>query len=129
MANTIKSGMQEDLSNRDKGQQGEDLACHYLIKNGFNIVCRNFRTPRGEIDIVAQKKQMLHFFEVKTRLGTRFGDPFEALTTVKKRRLRQTAQWFLLKHKEHNKPCLFGVIGVDLSCQPAAVECIIDAFE
>lgn len=48
------------------GIKGEDLACRYLEERGFKVVCRNYRKKWGEIDVVAKKKDIIHFVEVKT---------------------------------------------------------------
>ncbi len=52
------------------GAKGEQLACDYLIKNGYRILKRNYWKPQGEIDIVAQKGSILYFIEVKTVSST-----------------------------------------------------------
>lgn len=121
--------MQVLLSTRETGNRGESLACRYLKDNGYAVLERNFRAPVGEIDIIAQRKGTLCFFEIKARRGSKFGSPFEALTPAKKRRIRKTAEWFLAKNRGLSMPCLFGVIGIDLSCDPPSIECIADAFE
>lgn len=105
------------------------MATGYLKKRGFTVIERNFRTPTGEIDIIAKKDGILHFFEVKTRAGGSYGTPFEALTPAKRRRIRQTANWYLTKARSQTMPCLFGVIGIDISEEPAKIECMIDAFD
>ncbi len=48
------------------GVLGEDIACMFLVKHNFEIICRNYRKKWGEIDIIAKKKGVLHFIEVKT---------------------------------------------------------------
>jgi len=121
--------MQGLLSKRETGESGESMACRYLRDNGYTVIERNFKTPTGEIDIIAKKRGTLHFFEVKARHGAGFGTPFEALTPVKIRRIKRTAEWFLAKNKCFSMPCLFGVIGIDLSHEPAKIECMVDAFE
>lgn len=121
--------MQVLLSKREIGKSGESLACSYLKDNGYAILERNFKTPTGEIDIIAKRKGTLHFFEVKARHGFGFGSPFEALTPVKLKHIRRTAEWFLAKNKRFAMPCLFGVIGIDLSHEPPKIECMTDAFE
>jgi putative endonuclease len=54
------------MHTRSKGLVGEDVACTFLIKNGFSIISRNYQKKWGEIDIIAQKDGGLHFFEVKS---------------------------------------------------------------
>jgi putative endonuclease len=121
--------MQGDLSTSSIGREGENAALRYLESKGFTIIFRNFRTPAGEIDIIAEKDHILHFLEVKSRHGSRMGNPLESLTPRKRKKIRMTAEWFLAKHKEYKMPCLFGAIGVELSCNPPRIECILDAFE
>ncbi|PIU55219.1 MAG: YraN family protein [Deltaproteobacteria bacterium CG07_land_8_20_14_0_80_38_7] len=120
--------MQEDSSNINKGNKGEDLACIYLKKNGFRIVDRNIRTPFGEIDIIAKKKDFFHCFEVKSRNTMTFGSPFEAVTINKQTRIRQAAEYYFTYKNKTEARCLFGVIGVELSNNPPTIECMIDAF-
>ena len=121
--------MQALLSKRETGDRGESLACRYLKDNGYTVIERNFRAPVGEIDIIAKRKGTLHFFEIKARHGSGCGTPFEAITPVKKRRIRKTAEWFLAKNRGLSMPCLFGVIGIDLSHEPPSIECLVGAFE
>ena len=70
------------------GARGEALACTLLEEKGYKIIERNFKTPIGEIDIVAREGQTLVFVEVKTRESTAFGsakwavDRKEAAETV-----------------------------------------------
>lgn len=57
------------------GKLGEDLAVEFLIKNGYEILHRNWTFQKAEIDIIAQKDQVLAVVEVKTRSSTDFGLP------------------------------------------------------
>ena len=76
------------------GKYGEDLAAKYLEDRGYCIVARNWRTSAGEIDLIARQNQKLVFVEVKTRNGSGYGHPFEAITTAKIARMRRlVAQW------------------------------------
>ena len=77
---------------------GEDLAAVFLQKKGYKIIERNFRKGYGEIDIIAQKKGILVFVEVKTRTSQLFGTPLEAITPGKLRELVKTAQFYKLLH-------------------------------
>lgn len=77
------------------GQWGEEQAADYLRKQGLKILQRNYRTPVGEIDIIASSKKELLFVEVKTRRGTAFGLPQEAVGFRKQQQIIRTAQWYL----------------------------------
>lgn len=72
--------------NKETGNKGEDLATDYLLKKGYRIIERNFRTRFGEIDIICYDKKTLVFVEVKTKIGHDFGEPEEM---VNKRKLSQ----------------------------------------
>ena len=85
-------------SRQQVGRRGEDLACAELERQGLAVLARNWRCPRGEIDIVAADRSgrglTLVFCEVKCRSGLGFGHPLEAITHTKLRTLRQlAAQW------------------------------------
>ena len=57
------------------GKKGEQLAVNYLIKKGYEIVDRNYRFDKAEVDIIARKKDVLSIIEVKTRSSIDFGNP------------------------------------------------------
>ena len=73
---------------------GEDFAASFLRKKGYKIIERNFRKGYGEIDIVTLKNKTLIFVEVKTRISSNFGSPFEAITPWKLKSLVKTAQFY-----------------------------------
>jgi len=74
------------------GVLGERLAAEHLVRRGFRILERNYRTRWGELDIVAYDGQTLAFCEVKTRrLDPGGGTPFEALRGGKRGRVRRMA--------------------------------------
>ncbi|GAB3036028.1 YraN family protein [Parafrigoribacterium mesophilum] len=73
------------------GARGEQLATEHLVQRGYVILERNWRCPAGEIDIVARDGDETVFVEVKTRSGTAFGHPLEAITVAKLARLRRLA--------------------------------------
>jgi putative endonuclease len=80
------------------GQSGEQMAVEYLERAGLRILDRNWRCADGEIDIVAAERQVLVVCEVKTRSGTRYGTPLEAITRTKRLRLRRLAARWLAAH-------------------------------
>ena len=57
------------------GKKGEQLAVDYLLKNNYDIVERNYRFDKAEVDIIAKQKDILVIIEVKTRSTTDFGNP------------------------------------------------------
>ena len=70
----------------DIGRLGEDKAAEFLLKNGYKILARNYRIRGGEMDIVAFKRGVLAFVEVKTRTGEAFGTPAQAVDEDKIKR-------------------------------------------
>ena len=91
------------ITNLATGRIGEMLAARYLQKKGFKILAKNFRSNKTEIDIIAQKDNKIHFVEVKTRMSTFKGKPYEAVGKLKISHLLKTATYFLLQtgKKEH----------------------------
>lgn len=57
------------------GKKGEQLAVNHLLNNGYEIVERNYRFDKAEVDIIAKQKDILAIIEVKTRSSTDFGNP------------------------------------------------------
>ena len=86
--------------NKLKGGWGELAAARWLERQGCVLLARNFRSRRGEIDLIAVDGDFLAFVEVKLRTGTGYGMPSEAVTSRKAERFRYTAQYFLLRHPE-----------------------------
>ena len=80
------------------GSFGEKAACRALQKDGYRILARNYRKKYGEIDIIAQKDALICFVEVKTRSGTDYGTPAEAVTQEKQRKIILTAQAYIAEH-------------------------------
>lgn len=76
------------------GLYGEKLAGNYLQSLGYEILERNWRCGLGEIDLIARDRTRYVFVEVKTRNGSGFGHPFEAITDAKLNRLRKlVSEW------------------------------------
>ena len=75
------------MSNNYWGKYGETLAEKWLIKNGFDILYRNMKFGRHEIDIVAERNNVLHSIEVKTRRTTSFGFPEQSVTPSKQKNI------------------------------------------
>lgn len=82
------------------GRAGEDRAAAHYEGLGFRILARNWRTRSGEIDLVVGSSRDLVVVEVKTRRGTAFGHPFEAIDARKRSRLWRLAMAWIAAHPE-----------------------------
>lgn len=85
---------QENVHTKVLGRQGEELTVKYLKKHGYKILERNYKTPFGEADIVARKKDTYCFIEVKTRVSASYS-PAEAVNEQKQQRYRLIARYFV----------------------------------
>lgn len=102
-------------STREVGNAGEDKACAWLESHGYGILARNWRTRRGEIDIIAEKDGTLVFAEVKTLPSGEVETLAHELDRRKQKRLIETAQLFLAKHREYRYNAVrFDVLVVDM---------------
>ena len=110
------------------GSKGEDLAAEFLKGKGYRIIGRNYKTPIGELDIIAKDGETLVFIEVKTRSSNAFGYPFEAVDSRKKHKLKNLAL-FYLKNQKKNCAARFDVISINLTGTKKEIEHIKDAFE
>ncbi len=98
--------------NQEFGKHGEDLATSFCRQQNFKIIKRNYRSRFGEIDIIAQQGDVLHFIEVKNRSSNLVPGRY-AVDTKKQRHIRQTAQAYLVQNRLVNE-CLvsFDVIEI-----------------
>lgn len=94
--------------NKIKGDIGENVGCVFLKNKGFEIVCRNYRRPWGELDIVAVKDRITHFFEVKSVTVGRFSAdpevyegyrPEDRVNAFKLGQIRRMIQTYLVDQK------------------------------
>ena len=111
------------------GAYGERVAARALTDAGLRVLDRNWRCRDGELDLVARDGDALVFCEVKTRTGTGFGHPAEAVTPGKRRRLRVLASAWLAAHDHHAPDLRFDVVGVHVPPSgPARVTHLRNAF-
>jgi len=80
------------------GRRGEALAAAHLTARGYRLLERNWRCEIGEIDLVLEHGPETVFVEVKTRSGTGYGHPLEAITVIKLARLRRLASLWCERH-------------------------------
>jgi putative endonuclease len=102
------------ISSKKLGEEGEKLAADLLSKKGYEILKRNYRFGKGEIDIVAEDKEkdFLVFVEVKTRRNLEYGEPEYAITKSKIRQLKKLAAAYLSENEIEDKDCRFDVVAI-----------------
>jgi putative endonuclease len=81
------------------GLSAEARAAAYLMAKGYRILAKRFRTPHGEIDLVARRRNVVIFVEVKARAT--LDDAAYAVTPRQQRRIIDAAQGWLMAHPEH----------------------------
>jgi putative endonuclease len=114
------------------GRLGEKLAARYLREQGFKVLYRNFRAPKGgEVDIVCRDKSSntLVFVEVKTRSSTRFGDPSQAVTPDKQHLISRGALAWLRLLDNPDIFFRFDIVEVLVEESGTTVSLIRDAFQ
>ncbi len=88
------------MDKSEKGKEGEALAEHYLRRQRYRIIEKNYSWPGGEIDIIAVKKKEIVFCEVKNRNTPRFGSGAEAVDRFKQKKIILTAKKYLAACEE-----------------------------
>jgi len=111
------------------GKDSESIAVTHLIKSGYKILERNFRTKLGEIDIIAKDRDTLVFVEVKAKRSVRFGDPKEAVTPKKQRKISKVALYYLKATNQIHVKARFDVVAIRSIQDNLRVEIVKNAFE
>jgi putative endonuclease len=113
------------------GDRGEAEAGAWLAVQGYEVLDRNVRTRFGEIDLVVRRGDLVVFVEVKSRSGSGFGHPGEAVAGAKQRRLTRLASAYLREHGLDRCEVRFDVIAVLATSggAPIRLEHIPDAFQ
>lgn len=120
------------MNNKELGVLGERIAENYLIQMGYDILEKNFKSNRGEIDIIAKDNDVICFVEVKTRTGNMYGTPSESVDIKKMAKISHMAITYLYKKKLRNRPCRFDVVEIWLDKDTEEVRrinLIKDAFD
>lgn len=120
--------------NKSKGNAIETQAVAYLMRNGFQVVARNYAYHGGELDIVARDGSTLVFVEVKSVWNNTQGNPAARVNALKQKKIWQTACHFLATQKElapkgFDEPCRFDVLSARVYQQPLQFNHIKNAFE
>lgn len=97
-----------------KGVQYEKLALEFLRRQGMQLLCSNYRSVMGEIDLVLLSADTLVFTEVRYRANRNYGGALATVTAAKQHKIRNTARHFLLCHRQYQHlACRFDVVGLE----------------
>ena len=111
------------------GETGEALAARKLKKAGYKIIETNYRTRLGEIDIIAKEDDTIVFVEVKSRRSVHFGNPKQAVTLQKQKKISMVALYYLKATGQSTARARFDVVTVISNRDRPQVEIIKNAFE
>ncbi len=101
------------MNKRKVGDDTEFLACEYLKSQGAVILEKNYRTKQGEVDIIARDQKYICFIEVKYRKNLRFGEPEEAVSFSKQKRICKVSQFYLYsKYKSLDVSVRYDVVAI-----------------
>lgn len=84
----------------------ENAAVRFLIGKGYRVLQRNYKTRWGEIDIIAEKKGVIHFIEVKGRKEPCWYDPADAVQQRKIKKIRSCARWYQAQRQKEANMCI-----------------------
>jgi putative endonuclease len=87
----------------DLGKKGEELAAAWLVRNGYEILHRNWRHGRYEIDIIARRDGIIHMIEVKCRQSDTYGQPEDSVNRKKMAHILQGASGWLYQFPGHTR--------------------------
>ncbi len=114
-------------SHNETGKKGEELAAKFLEEKGYEIVERNYRWKRFEIDLIVKKEPFLVFVEVKTKTNTSFGNPEDDVTDKKAAQVMAAAEEYVYA-TGWKKEIRFDIIAVVIKGHSTEIEHIMDGF-
>lgn len=113
------------MTNFAIGRAAESAAAEYLQKQGWDILAQNWRRRRCEIDIVAQKRKVVYFVEVKYRRGSEQGSGLEYITPAKLKQMRFAAAMWVA---ENNWPGDYQLAAVEVAADDFTVSEFIESL-
>jgi len=112
------------------GNAAEQAAVELLERSGYRVLARNFRCAWGEVDVVAEREDLLCFVEVRMRSTAAWGDPAHTVSWAKQRKVAKAALHYLFEHGGlQERMVRFDVVSVVGRGEKALVEHIPDAFD
>ncbi len=109
------------------GKEGEEIATAHLIKEGYKILARNYRSGRAELDIIATKDNLLIVVEVKTRETDKYGNPEESVGTGKINMLAHGIEDYMLDN-DLDQNVRYDIISIIKNQYKTDVHHLVDAF-
>jgi putative endonuclease len=104
------------------GRTGETMATAWLVQHGYSIRHRNWSTPLGELDIVAQQQQQIVFVEVRTTHSGKYGFGFQSVNLRKQQKVRRLGLQYLQQYGLSDVPVRFDVISIWLHTDQSPLE-------
>jgi putative endonuclease len=117
-----------EKSKRELGNLAEELACQYLINQGWEILERNYYAGHAEVDIISREADIIVFLEVKMRSTSFFGSPVEHVSESKVKRVFDAAERWVQENNMDNQPLRFDVIGILSNNSKPEITHLRDAF-
>ncbi len=128
----FQRGKKSDVANyapHVRGRDAEQMALSHLENHGLQLVTRNFRCTRGEIDLIMQQGDTLVFVEVRARRNDHYGSGADSVDARKQAKLNAAAAIYLQQHAARpNSPCRFDVVAISFASDPPQLDWIPDAF-
>lgn len=115
------------MNKRYIGSVNENKACDFLIKKGYLILDVNYNVRQAELDIIARDDKTVVFVEVKYRSSFNSGNPLEAVTVSKQKKICKAALFYMNQHNinPYEEPVRFDVIGIT----PKEIMHVVNAFD
>lgn len=110
------------------GNRAEKLAAQFLKKQGLKLLQKNYCCRYGEIDIVMTDVDYLVFVEVRYRKSSDFGGALQSIDQHKQKKLRNSAEHYLIKYKKNDTPCRFDILCIDGDLNKPEIDWIQNAF-
>ncbi|WP_372755932.1 YraN family protein [Mariniflexile sp.] len=109
------------------GKKGEQLAVDFLLENGYAIIERNYRFDKAEVDIIAQKENILAIIEVKTRTTADFGNPQDFVKPKQIQRLVKAVDAYVTTN-DLNVEVRFDIVAIVKDGKQFKIEHLKNAF-
>lgn len=124
-----KGGGGVDTETKKSGDAAEQLVVEHLEREGWRVRDRNVRCRHGELDVVAERGEVLAIVEVRMRASALWGLPSETVMTAKQRRVVKAATEYCQRHRLFDRIIRFDVASVIGRGRHGAVDYLEDAFE